>query len=72
MAVSFSAAAKAEVCRIFPNRDCCALAQCFGILLYCNTFSSTEVRSSLAAGQRVDHMLHPNVIQYIHQHHLYQ
>ena len=35
-------------------------------------FSSTEVRSSLAAGQRVDHMLHPNVIQYIHQHHLYQ
>ena len=24
MALSFSAAAKAEVCRIFPNRDCCA------------------------------------------------
>ena len=35
-------------------------------------FSSTEVRSSLASGQRVDHMLHPAVIQYIHQHHLYE
>ena len=44
MAVSFSAAAKAEVCRIFPNRDCCALAQCFGILLYCNSFSSTGIK----------------------------
>ena len=44
MAVSFSAAAKAEVCRVFPNRDCCALAQCFGILLYCNSFSSSGIR----------------------------
>ena len=44
MAVSFSAAAKAEVCRIFPNRDCCALAQCFGILLYCNSFTSTGIK----------------------------
>ena len=38
MAVSFSSAAKAEVCRLIPSRYCCALAECFGILLYCNSF----------------------------------
>ena len=44
MAVSFSAGAKAEVCRIFPNRHCCALAQCFGILLYGNTFNAESIK----------------------------
>lgn len=44
MTVSFSGGAKAEICRIFPNRDCCALAQCFGILLYCNSFSSSGIK----------------------------
>ena len=44
MAVSFSAGAKAEVCKIFPGRDCCALAQCFGILLYCNSFTSSGIK----------------------------
>ena len=27
-----------------PNRKCCALAECFGILLFCNTFTSDTVR----------------------------
>lgn len=44
MAISFSAGAKAEVCRVFPNRDCCALAQCFGILLYCNSFTASGIK----------------------------
>ena len=44
MAISFSASAKAEACKIFPNRQCCALAQCFGILLYCNSFSSDGIK----------------------------
>ena len=44
MAVSFSAGAKAEICKIFPGRDCCALAQCFGILLYCNSFTSSGIK----------------------------
>lgn len=44
MAVSFSASAKAEVCRIFPNRYCCALAECFGILLFCNCFQSDGIK----------------------------
>ena len=44
MAVSFSSAAKAEVCRTVPNQNCCALAQCFGVLLFCNSFSNEGIR----------------------------
>ena len=44
MAISFSGAAKAEVCRVFPNRPCCALAECFGILLYCNSFTADSIK----------------------------
>ena len=44
MAQSFSAAAKTEVCRILPQKHCCALAECFGILLFCNCFQSDTVR----------------------------
>ena len=44
MAVSFSAQAKAEVCRVFPGRHCCALAECFGILLFCNSFHMDGIK----------------------------
>ena len=44
MAISFSASAKAEVCRILPNRDCCALAECFGILLFSNSFTAENIK----------------------------
>ena len=44
MTLSFSAGAKAEICRILPNRECCALAECFGILLYCNSFGQDGIR----------------------------
>jgi len=44
MAVSFSAGAKAEICKVFPQKNCCALAQCFGILLFCNSFGSDGIR----------------------------
>ena len=44
MAASFSASAKTEVCRIFPNRQCCALAECFGILLFCNSFQMDGIK----------------------------
>lgn len=42
--VSFSARAKNEICRTMPVRRCCCLAQCFGVLLYCNTFSAEGIR----------------------------
>ena len=44
MAVSFSAAAKAEICRAVPQKHCCALAQCFGILLFANSFGADGIR----------------------------
>ena len=44
MAISFSGSAKAEVCRVFPQRSCCALAECFGILLYCNSFTADSIK----------------------------
>lgn len=44
MAVSFSAAAKAEMCRCFPQKHCCILAECFGILLFCNSFGADGVK----------------------------
>ena len=44
MAVSFSSAAKAEVCRNLPGKQCCALAECFGILLFCNSFGADGIR----------------------------
>lgn len=44
MTVSFSASAKAEVCRYIPPKRCCALAECFGILLYCNSFQSDGIK----------------------------
>ena len=44
MAISFSGGAKAEICRVLPPKRCCALAECFGILLYCNSFGADGIR----------------------------
>ena len=44
MTVSFASAAKAEVCKYLPTKRCCALAECFGILLYCNSFQFDGIR----------------------------
>ena len=44
MAVSFSGNAKAEICRNIPTKTCCALAECFGILLFCNSFRADNIR----------------------------
>lgn len=41
---SFSAAAKAEVCRNIPAKNCCALAQCYGVVLFCNYFGADGLR----------------------------
>lgn len=44
MAVSFSANAKAEICRSLPQKKCCAVSQCFGVLLFCNSFSADGIK----------------------------
>ena len=42
--MSFSAEVKRELCRLNISKKCCAQAEAYGILLYCNTFNSREVR----------------------------
>ena len=42
--MSFSAETKKEICESITGKKCCALAACYGILLYCNTFSAREIR----------------------------
>ena len=44
MGISFSGSAKAEICRAHITKRCCALAECFGILLFCNSFSMDGIR----------------------------
>ena len=47
--MSFSADAKHELCENRVDKKCCAIAECYGILLYCNTFSAQEIRIITAA-----------------------
>ena len=42
--MSFSAQAKKELCKQAISRTCCAQAEAYGILLYCNTFNPREIR----------------------------
>ena len=42
--MSFSSDAKAELCRDFIKRKCCAVAEASGVLLYCNTVSQEQIR----------------------------
>lgn len=42
--ISFSGNAKAEICRSIPQKPCCAVAQSFGVLLFCNSFSANGIR----------------------------
>ena len=41
--MSFAYDVKAELCRTEP-KACCALAECYGVLLYCNAFSPSQIR----------------------------
>ncbi len=42
--MSFSSETKEELCRAPLSRSCCALAEAYGVLLYCHTFDRREVR----------------------------
>jgi len=42
--MSFSSETKAELCSAKIERKCCAAAECYGVLMYCNTYSPTEIR----------------------------
>ena len=42
--MSFSADVKTELCRDSLGKKCCALAEAYGVLLYCNAFSLRLIR----------------------------
>lgn len=42
--MSFSSDTKNELCKIPISGKCCAIAECYGILLYSNTFSNTGIK----------------------------
>ena len=44
MSISFSSTARTEICRELPHKPCCAKAQCFGILLFCNSFQDSGIK----------------------------
>lgn len=49
--MSFSSQAKAELCQQRIERKCDAIAECYGILMYCNTFTSHEIRIITASDE---------------------
>ena len=42
--MSYASEVREELCRNMPEKQCCRLAECYGIFLYCNTFSRQEIR----------------------------
>lgn len=42
--MSFASEVKQELCKAQIVRKCCAVAECYGILLFCNTFSADLIR----------------------------
>lgn len=42
--MSFSSNVKSELCKDTLSRKSCAVAESYGVLLYCNTFSAQEIR----------------------------
>lgn len=42
--MSFAGQAKQEVCRAGLSRRCCAQAEAYGVLMFCNQFTASEIR----------------------------
>jgi DNA-binding protein WhiA len=42
--MSFASEVREELCRVIPEHRCCRAAECYGILLYCNTFTKDEIK----------------------------
>lgn len=46
--MSFASDCKAELCRERIEKKCCAVAESYGVLLFCHTFNPTEIRITSA------------------------
>ena len=54
--MSFSGNVKAELCRIGLHRGCCAAAEAYGVLLYANTFSASEIKIITGSEEFAQHL----------------
>lgn len=54
--MSFSGNVKAELCRTGLQRECCAAAEAYGVLLYANTFSASEIKIITASEEFAQHL----------------
>ena len=54
--MSFSSEAKAEMCKVPLSRHCCALAEAYGVLLYCHTFDHREIRIVTASAELAERL----------------
>ena len=50
--MSFASEVKNELCRVPVSRHCCAVAEAYGVLLYCHTFTTREIRIVTACDAR--------------------
>jgi len=55
-AMSFASEVKSELCRVAVNRRCCAQAEAYGVLLFCNTYSGRELRVTTGSGPFIKRM----------------
>ena len=51
--MSFSSRAKAELCRV-KTAKCCAVAECYGVMLYCNAFTPGLIRIMTGSAEFVE------------------
>ncbi len=42
--MSFASEVREELCRVMPEKRCCKFAECYGVLMFCNTFSKNEIK----------------------------
>ena len=54
--MSFSSDTKAELCRQPLQKRCCAVAEAYGILLYCNMFTADEIRIVTSSAVLTEHL----------------
>ncbi len=52
--MSFSSEAKAELCRLNRKKKCCAVAEAYGVALYCNSFTPREIRIITGSAEFVE------------------
>ncbi len=49
--MSFASVCKDEICEVKTDKKCCAVAESYGVLLFCHSFSPTGIRITTANAQ---------------------